>query len=1450
MKNTNTFITVLLFLTKLYLFPTIITAANPPESGTLNLKPETSLKGSGLMFTQNKGQIVDMAKHLRPDVLFKGEGGGADIYLRKTGVSYVLSNMTEVMHKIEEQVEDMIKAGEITHEQKQEKKNELEQKAFLKVHRVDVDFVGGNADPETISADPVEGYHNYYYAHCPQGITHVNSYNEVIQKNIYPGIDVKYFGGKEKGLKYDIIVNPGADPSQIRLKYSGAKEIVLENEKLNIETFVGRLGEYIPKVYQDLNGKIVEVKAEYILTSISKGEKEESESLVTFKLGNYNPEYSLIIDPWATYYGGTWNEWGLAITTDPFGNVLFTGASGSSDFPLTAGAFQTILSNFNVFAVKMDSNGNRLWATFIGGNNQQQGTGIAADAVGNVYVTGYTYSLDFPTGASAGNFVHQNVYGGGTADVFLSKFDPAGTRLWITYYGGSNTDYNPDVATDGNNVYLYGNTPSSNAIATPGVFQANLNAASTDVFLVKFAANGIRIWGTYVGGAGTETPGGITCDQSGNIYISGGTSSVNFPVGALAPNVVFQSAAAGGFLFKFDPSGTRLWATYFGGMAASNDVAVDNSGNVIMTASNGLMKFNSIGNQKWVVVNPIPGLSAYVRSLAIDNTDNIYIYGEWEDRNPGIVMSPCAYQPNFGDAGTPGGDGPEDEFIAKYDPNGVQHCLTYVGGKNEDDLDYGGSVITIKGNFIYITGMTFGTGYPVTAGAFQTVFGGGSLDVFVNKLCINICEAKVLALNLSANATNICVNKPVTFTPSLNVACDTSGMRFRWTFAGGNPSSSTSPIPVITFPSPGSYSVKLVLTSACKNDSVTKPSFITVSSCSCTLSAATTVVSNVTCSSSGSANVTISNASGGSYTYNWSNGSSSITSSNVNTISGLSEGTYSVTVTDGSCIAITSVSLTQSLIVNSISHSDLLCAGGNNGSATISVSGGAGNYSYSWSNAISTISSSNSHSIANLKAGTYTVTVQNGTCVSTSSVTIAEPDPILVAFSNLVSCSSTIGTSTATPVNGSPPYTYLWSNGQTSQTASGLIGGNTYTITVKDKDNCSVIQTDYVIIPTRISLGGSGTTNVSCTTSGYAYINFTGVPPMTYVWSTGKSGVVNIQSGFTNLIPPAGNYTITITDGYGCSATKAFTITGTSPVSAAFLTPPTLCMGVNACFTNTGSTGTYTWTIAAPVSVSGTSTNFCYTFLTAGTYSVNHTVANAGCTNTIEKQVVVLNCSGPTITATGSSVCPGSCAAITTVPAGGTAPYTYLWSNGATAQNINPCPVTTTTYTVTIKDTGGNTSTSSAVVTINPTVNATTIPSNINCSGGTGSITAAGAGGSAPYVYNWSASGGSGSTVTGLTAGNYTVTVTDSKGCTGTSTASIISPLPLAGQFTKGTANCVGCSCKEWLMLTATGGTNPYSYSWPGGYTNRYKNQLCPGTYLINITDKNGCSVNVSFTSP
>lgn len=648
--------------------------------------PSASLRGAGMQFTQNKGQVVDMRQQTRSDILFKGDGGGADVYLRKTGLSYVVSNLPDVMHEVNEQVEELEESGEINSSNAERKRLEVMNKQILKVHRIDIDFLNclsaeasaqaDNPTAEINVADRVEGLSNYYYAHCPAGITDVNSYNEITFKNIYNKIDIKYYGGKEHGLKYDIVVNPGGNPDDIKLKYSGADDLIIKNGELRIKNSVGEMTEQLPKVYQNVNGEIVDVETEYRLEYLSN-----NDVIVHFSFSTFNSSFPLVVDPWLSYFGGSSVDAGVSVTTDPSGNVLFTGVVQSVNFPVSAGAYQAIYggqvviaayhdAEGDAFIVKMDANGNRLWATYYGGTSNEHGCGITTDAAGNVLIAGNTISTNFPVSAAC----HQPVYGGNSlqdGDAFLLKLDAAGVRLWATFYGGTSGDYGYDVATDGSNIYFYGNTLSPNAISTGGSFQAANNGLA-DVFVTKFSPTGNRLWGTYVGGAQWDVCGGVAYDNiSGNIYIAGSSASTNFPVLAGAQMAFGGSRDA--FLVKFSPAGVRLWSTYYGGNneEIGTCIAVDNIGNIVLggrTQSAGsiatigayqsvfgggmdgfIAKFNNAGSLLWGTYFGGNLNEWFYGGIAVDGNNNIYAYGEWEDSNSGnYPISSCAYQTNFG----------------------------------------------------------------------------------------------------------------------------------------------------------------------------------------------------------------------------------------------------------------------------------------------------------------------------------------------------------------------------------------------------------------------------------------------------------------------------------------------------------------------------------------------------------------------------------------------------------------------------------------------------------------------------------------------------------------------------------------------------------------------------------------------------------------------------------
>lgn len=249
-----------------------------------NTSATARLRGSGMCLTENKGQLIDMGGHLRPDVLYAGESGEVGIYLRKTGISYVFA-------KSETRGEDENGSSILSTARIPQQQSEV----TVKQHRIDLDFVNCDPDPVIINSDRVEGHNNYYLSHSLGGITRVYSYNKITYENIYPGIDIVFYGGKECGLKYDIVVRPGGNPNDIKIKYTGTDKLRIESalggEELKIAHSLGEITENLPKVYQNINGKIVNVIAEYELEGTT----------LNFKLGTFNSSEALVIDPWANW---------------------------------------------------------------------------------------------------------------------------------------------------------------------------------------------------------------------------------------------------------------------------------------------------------------------------------------------------------------------------------------------------------------------------------------------------------------------------------------------------------------------------------------------------------------------------------------------------------------------------------------------------------------------------------------------------------------------------------------------------------------------------------------------------------------------------------------------------------------------------------------------------------------------------------------------------------------------------------------------------------------------------------------------------------------------------------------------------------------------------------------------------------------------------------------------
>ena len=585
---------------------------------------------------------------------------------------------------------------------------------------------------------------------------------------------------------------------------------------------------------------------------------------------------------------------------------------------------------------------------------------------------------------------------------------------------------------------------------------------------------------------------------------------------------------------------------------------------------------------------------------------------------------------------------------------------------------------------------------------------------------------------------------------------------------------------------------------------------------------------NGTCNASNGSVTVIAGGGLPGYSYLWNTGSSS------QNISGLAQGTYTVTITDAALctntftVVIGNSSGPQSSLVTSTPVS---CNGGNNGALDISVSGGTPNYSYSWSNGATT------QDISGLTAGTYTLTVTDlNLCVNTQSFVVSQPSALTsTAIVSPVLCNAgSSGSIDLSVSGGTPTYAYLWSNGFTGQDPSGLIAG-TYTVTITDFNFCTRSQSFFVNQPTQLAASTSSTQSGCGVSTGSAnVIPSGGTPIYTYLWNTGAT-----TQSITSI--PAGTYTVTVSDANFCTTTQTVSVTSANaPIISNVVNTPVACFG--------GNNGSLN------ITVSGGAPNYSYLWntgsitedisgLVAGTYTVTVTDIN-NCS--VSSSYVITQSTPVSGTAILTSpLCNGnSNGNIDLTPSGGNAVYTYLWNTGAITQDING--ILAGTYTVTITD--GNSCTGTVSFNLTQPVLITSSASSVPaaCFGGnTGSIDLSVFGGTTPYVYQWS-NGFTGQDPTGLIAGTYTVTITDFNLCTLVRTVGV-------GQVPNITASVVVTNTTCGLTngsatVNVLGGTGTYTYLWSTGSSLQTITGLTAATYTVTVTDANFCTKQFSGT--
>ena len=617
-----------------------------------------------LYFIENKGQ-------LDPRVRFYVKTSGQTLHFTDEGIVFDLFRSEK-------------EAGQGT-----ESAEKGRQTPGAKIERLVFNLVFENAQKGVLikGLDRQDAGINYFIGHDrTQWKTAIPTYKGIVYKGIYRGIDLKVFGNG-RALEYEFIVNPSGNPDDILLTYSGIKGLSVSGKgELLIGTAFGELKETRPYIYQEIKGERV-VNGGFKIRNPAR-HSQNGRFSYGFQVASYNPSHPLIIDPnlsYSTYLGGSDTDMGHGIAVDSSGNAYITGFTYSTDFP-TQNPFQaTSSAGLDAFITKLSPSGSALvYSTHLGGSGADEGYGIAIDASGSAYVTGFTSSTDFPT---------QNPFQdtcAGNNDAFITKLSPSGGALvYSTCLGGSGNDEGYGIAIDGSgNACVTGST-NSRDFPTKTPYQEALggdpeeNRPESDVFITKLSPSGNALsYSTYLGGAGSDRGSGIAVDASGNAYVTGGTGSTDFPT----QNPFQETCAAGfhdcydAFITKLSPSGNALsYSTYLGG---------ENPGD--------------IGN-----------------AIAVDGSGNAYVTG-YTCSNAFPMKNP--FQETI--------TGDSDVFITKLSPSGSALVYsTYLGG-NYQDCGYG-IAVDGSGN-AYITGYTTSNTFP-TQNAFQETI-AGSLDVYVTKI--------------------------------------------------------------------------------------------------------------------------------------------------------------------------------------------------------------------------------------------------------------------------------------------------------------------------------------------------------------------------------------------------------------------------------------------------------------------------------------------------------------------------------------------------------------------------------------------------------------------------------------------------------------------------------------------------------------------------------------------
>ncbi len=658
----------------------------PPD---VNLEPASSSH----IYYKNKGQVVDTDGNPRLDIKAYTISSAPAAYYFDNKLSYVYAS---------------IDTNPVT---------------LDTLHRVDMTLYNGEMPTmkKAYRQEATQDYLNYFLGHVPTGITKVRGFQRIIYPEVYPNIDLHVFSNS-KGYKYYFVVKPGGNAEAIVMDFKGQDYLNIDgNGGLNIVTSIGTLTfekAHVYRVNQVGNPIPMFWQPDYV---------NSANGYVKFtNFGNVPPNQTLVIVmdeghglpttvidnlEWSTYYGGNGVNAGYAVENDQIGNIYVGGYSTGTNFPVNIGAYQTTVQvgdTRNGILMKFNSQRQRQWATYYGGGIADEIRSIDYSTInGRLYVTGYTFSADFPIFNQVG--AYNDAIQNGNADIFIASFDISnGFPVWSTFLGSNGDNRGFRIMNDLNgNKFLIGYTSNTFPIQplAGAYLQSIYGGGFADGYIAKFDAQDQLIWSTYYGGSSTDYPMAGYVDGNGNLFVWGWTNSTNLELQDAGGGAYFQNAIAGDFdcfILKFDQAGVRQWATFVGGSA--QDMAAENDG--IVVTNNGIYCTGTTYSSDFPTQQFAGGF--------FDNTF---------------------------------GGGFRDAFVVGFDNNLNLIWSTYLGGA---DIEQGQGITSDLDGNIYTTGTSKSNDYPLvnlTNAYFQTY--AGSNDVFTGDVYLSAFATPNLQMSWS-----------------------------------------------------------------------------------------------------------------------------------------------------------------------------------------------------------------------------------------------------------------------------------------------------------------------------------------------------------------------------------------------------------------------------------------------------------------------------------------------------------------------------------------------------------------------------------------------------------------------------------------------------------------------------------------------------------------------------